>query len=647
MPAFALGQEPEIAPFRLTSIEGYMALRYAEDEQRLGSTGGVARERRSTWEEEVFVQTRSYIYHPNFLKFDLGAGPLFAQNRFESDAGSSRSNDGLYNLTARASFLEQKPYPFALYYEHLNPSVSVGLTQTFRQENDKYGFNLALRQPLTPILLTLDAFRLTTKGEGFDIIVDDTIDQATLRAHQSFGAGNYNQLMFQTTHQESLSGSPNLPIQPTTTDTDLWNLDSRATFGAQRQFLLTNIVSYTTQNYTLGSETPARRDLRVSPDLRWEHSPALYSFYRVNLLQSEERQLETLHRSAVAGLAHRPDDRWFTTTDVHAERFDATGFTQHTDGVAGSISYRRPIPVGSLQLSYAARYDLKDRDAPAVQVAIFGERITLADAIAVTLANDFIVPGTIVVRNLTRTQIYAEGLDYRVIAIGAKTQIQRLVAGNILDGQEVLVDYAYQTGGSVAYATFDQNLQTNLALFRYYNLFARYRDVAQDVRSGVPTLPLNPGRNTLYGARADVPVWREWMVGGEVTREEQSEDISPYMRRSIDTYVQLLLPYASTLRVAGRRVVADNLNSPEDVDLRGYSVLLRARPGFRATLVAEANVDKDIGGTIPREFQSRVLAAEWRYRQLSLRAEARSAREVQGGFERERRLIRVQARRDF
>lgn len=646
--ASAIAQEAEIAPFRLTGFEGHVALRYAEDSQRVGTSGGgTAREQRSTWEEEVFVQTHGYVYHPNFLRLDLGTGPLFAQNRLESDAGDRRSDDTLYNLTARASFLEQKPYPFVLYYEHLNPSVSVGLTQTFRQENDKYGLTLALRRPLTPVLLTLDTFRLTTRGEGFDIVVDDTIDQTTLRAEHSFGADNYNQLMFQTARQASSSGSPNLPIQPTTTDTDSWNLDSRATFGARREFQLTNVVSHTAQTYTLGSDTPSRRDLRLTPDLRWEHSPALQSFYRATFLDSEERQFETRSRSAVVGLTYRPDDRWSATADVHAERFDTTGLAQRTDGVAGSATYRRPIPAGSVQLSYAARYDARDRDAAAAQAAIFGERITLADAIAVALANDFVVSGSIVVMNLARTQTYIEGLDYRVITVGAETQIQRLVAGNILDGQEVLVDYAYQTGGSVAYTTFDHSLQANLTLFRYYGAFARYRDVEQDVRSGLPTLPLNPGRNTLYGARADVPLAGEWTVGGEVTREEQHEEISPYTRRSVDAYVQLPLPYAATLRVSGRRVVADNLNSPEDVNLNGYSVQLRARPGFRTTITAEASADEDDGGTIPREFRSRVVAAEWRYRQLSLRAEARSALDVQGASERERMLIRVQARREF
>jgi len=632
------GWSEEIAPFRLTGIEGNVSLRYLRDEQSVGGS----RESRTAFEEEIFVLTHSYFYHPNLIKMDLGVGPLFVQSDFESMAGSNQSDETLYNAIARFSFLEKKPYPFAIYYERLNPSVSTGLAQTFIQENTKYGFNFTLREPVSPVLINLEAFRQRSEGQGFDLIVDDTIEQATLRAYRSFGPGGYGQLVYQTNRRESRSGSPNLPIQETVTTTNSANFDSRYLFGSNRQYQLTNILTYVTQE-----QFPTRRDLRFSPDLRVAHSETLNSFYRYGLLNGKQEGVETTNQSITAGLNHRPNENFSSTFDVHADDNETTGLTQQTYGVTGLVSYHRPIPVGSLQLSAGVRYDQNDRVATVSQVAVFGESQILTGTTPVTLGNAFIVTATIVVSNITRTQTYVAGLDYEVIVIGSQTQIRRLIGGNILDGQQVLVDYEYLAGGTAKYTLFDKNIQANVTLYRYYNVYARWRDADQTLKSGMPTIPLNSIQNIQVGARADYPFWQEWVVGGEVTFEDQKEDIASYDRESYDAYLQIPFPRFTTLRISGRAVQVDNKTSTEDVDLTGYGIRFRSRPWPRASITAELSYETDVGGTTERRTWGRTLGAEWRIRQLTLTAEGRFVRERQGVFERERTLIRAIARRDF
>ena len=46
------------------------------------------------------------------------------------------------------------------------------------------------------------------------------------------------------------------------------------------------------------------------------------------------------------------------------------------------------------------------------------------------------------------TSIYVEDLDYRLITIGSITSIQRLITGNISDGETVLVDTAANPPGT-------------------------------------------------------------------------------------------------------------------------------------------------------------------------------------------------------
>lgn len=100
----------EIAPFRLTGVEGYASARFIRDEFTTVQPGTRSRSGLSDMREELFVMTHSYVYHPNFLSLDLGAGPIFQRGRFYTDANDTTSSSTLYNLSARASFLRDKPY---------------------------------------------------------------------------------------------------------------------------------------------------------------------------------------------------------------------------------------------------------------------------------------------------------------------------------------------------------------------------------------------------------------------------------------------------------------------------------------------------------------------------------------------------------
>jgi hypothetical protein len=660
-PLAGRAQPDEIAPFRLTGVEGNVSLRYLYDELKTGQRGGgTTREARPSFEEEVFILTHSYVYHPNFLKIDLGGGPLLVQSRLETDNGSNSSADTLYNLVGRLTFLEQKPYPFTLYYEHLNPSVSIGLVDRFLQSTNKVGGNFSLLPPVTPVSLNVDAFRLHSEGKGLDVSVDDTTDQATVRAYRSFGAGGYGQLVVNTTHTESRSGNPNLLIQTTTTDTESISLDSRHLFGSRNEYQLTNVVSYTTQDYAI-AHTPyvGYHDFRLSPDLRVEHSANLHSFYRYNLFNSSQGAIDTTNHSVLAGLSRQWEPRLTAAGDVYGENNQTTGLESHLYGAAGSLSYRQPLPIGGLQLSYGMRYDYRDRMAEAREISVTGLSITLPPVNqSYLMEHDFIVASSIVVFHPScPANVCVPDVDYRVTQIGAKTYLERLLPDTFPGGTSripdsnptVTVNYNFQTGGTVAYTQFDQNVQANLTLYRYFNVFAGYRDAPQRPVSGTPTLPLNSVRNSYYGARMDLPVAEETTVGGEARYEEQREDIAPYTRDTYDTYIQFPLPYTTTanLRVSGRRVIADNIGSPEDVNLKGWGVRLQARPWYRATLSAETTQDEDTGGTILRRNRNATVAAEWRIRQLTLRAEGRQTKEEQGIYERERLVLRAIARREF
>jgi len=68
----------EIAPFRLTGVDGYIVTRYLSDDSRSSgqAAGAGSRAKQSSMTDEIFIMTHSYIYHPTLLSLDLGGGPV-------------------------------------------------------------------------------------------------------------------------------------------------------------------------------------------------------------------------------------------------------------------------------------------------------------------------------------------------------------------------------------------------------------------------------------------------------------------------------------------------------------------------------------------------------------------------------------------
>ncbi len=641
----------DLAPFRLTGIDGYAAVSYLSDTERQGDGSTTSTLAIASLQEEVFLNTHSYFYHPNFLKMDLGGGPLFVQNRYEADGVVNRESSALYNLVGRLSFLEQKPYPFSVYYEHLNPTVTTSLTQSFTQTNTRTGATFSLREPLSPVLVDTGVFRQRSEGRSPTYVVDDDNEQASVRLSSNFGPDSHSQLFYQVNRLQSASGNPDLPILPTRVESRTASFDGRFLLGAQRKLTYTQLIGMNSLAFVRPDFQVEREDFRFSPDLRWQHSDRLTSFYNYSLYKSNETTaaastVEATNQSARAGLAHYDADRLSVTADVHARDDRITGLALRSYGTGVQAGYTRPWEHAVLRFNAGLIYDQNDREATVALIDRIGEGITLVDAIPVTLAQEFIDTATIRVFNLARTQEYTL-TDYRIIVIGTRTQIQRLATGTILDGQQVLVDYAFQTGGTAGYRYLSQSYQTSLTLYRYYTVYARYFEADYRLTSGAPTLPLNSSRNILYGLRADQPLLSGASAGVEVMFERQEEEISPYRRQSYDAYLQLPVWVRIDTRLSARRLFVEYANSPEDVDLIGWAVQLRSNPWLYTSLTAESTYEEDTGGTLRRAIVRNSLGVEWRFRQLSVRGEGQHIREELGTFERDRTVIRLTARREF
>ena len=394
---------------------------------------------------------------------------------------------------------------------------------------------------------------------------------------------------------DSSNGDPRRELVEIVRLSQRTNLTSNWRFGGNKQYLFTETASYSWSN------NPDVMNLDLAPNFRWQHTGKLDSNYHYSFIRIERpgTNLKSTTQSAAATVRYTPTPRLNGYLAIDGDRAtEAEGFLEDSYGSKAHVNYTLPLfSASALDLSGGLSYQRRNRETSLTQINIFEESHQLNGTVPVTLIRDFVVAGSIVVRNETGSQTFIENVDYRVLVIGAQTQIERLIGGSILNGERISIDYAIDTGGTFGYDLFNQDFSADLTLARYYKVFVRYSGSEQSVTEGLPTHPLNSVRSVEVGSRADLPLrWQGINVGGSARYTFQDEDINPFNRASLDAYAQVPLPYRLNLRINARYSLVDNLNSDEDQNQIGINGNLDWSAWRNLTITAEGYYDQDNGG---------------------------------------------------
>jgi hypothetical protein len=645
----------EIAPFRITGVDGFFQMTYLRDSNTSTSTGfGESQQLQSSLREELFLNAHGYVYHPGLLSFDIGGGPIFDQSSYGLDGRTTRSDKPLYSFSCQATALRGKPYGGSVFYDHLNPTQSVSPGEILLSQNESYGFNFHLLEPVTPVPLQLDARRSHNTGKSSLQTLDDRIDEIALRLRRNIGRYGDTEMRVQTVRQDSLSGAIGLPILATTSKSDIVEVDTRLRLGARSQYMLDNLITLEQQAFTADTGRIAdTRGARFGLNLTGNHSEALQTHARYDFISRDEGSGATTSNTLNGGFTYQAAKGLDASLNARGETNDGPEVSAKLAGLDGLATYRHALPVGELTFTYGVAYSVRDQSARADQAHVVGERIVLTGTTPVPLARPQVLATTVVVSNVDRTQSFAPGTDYVLSVVGLTTRIERVVGGNITDGQELLVDYDYATGGTYAVNELDNSLSVNWGLKNFVNVYARYFDSSPRLASGTPTFELNPATSTIIGTRVDVPlkfISPDWLVGGNAEREDRSETISPYSRSSYEVYVQAPLPLvpSGSIRVGARQATMDyDLSPDQSVDQRSYDVRMWTRLRYGVDLSLEATQDHDTGALTDRKRTFAVARAQWRVRAFLATLEVSSTREEQGPVATNRTAGQFVIRRNF
>lgn len=637
----------QVAPVRITHVEGAFVFSYREDSQNIHLAGDTAtNEKHMSFEQAFELNTEGYVYHPKFLSFEFGLGPQMVQNTLESTAGTYYQSEELYNINAVLDFLQDKPYPLKLRYSKEHPTISISLDDQFEQESISYGANFQLKRPLLPINLVIDHSRQEMTGEGFERRVDEKVDQSIVRTYFPSGSDGHQQIVYTSTQVSSNSGLISAPISPDTYSTQNISYDANLYFGTKNSIRLNNLIAYTEQ-------TGVRdyRELRITPNLRLLHSTETESYYKFNYVNNDQIVINSSTQNSAVGVRHTVNNNLDLHGELSSDIDETTGLSNISNSANGSVNYRHKFNNGNFTLNSGLRLDKVDRNITS-NVTV-SNIVTVIGTTPYELPHDHILHATLTATLVATNDPLIVGIgslcdasvDLLVTPIDTRTSIT-YCKGFDQKPEDIHLTYEYDPGGSVRYNNYTSYIQANIEWLKQYSVFANLRTSTPQIQTGDPILPLDDTTNITVGIRSNVPLGNDRDVGAEYTAESQQSSLTPFKRNLFDLYYQNPL-WRGTLRLSAQKQTTDYLTSSEDIDATRYSLQYRVRPHHTMSFSLNYSDTTDLGTSVIRNTQSADITFNLRVRKFSFGSEFRTNNEFLGTNIQRRSLIHLFVKREF
>ncbi len=428
-----------------------------------GSTGETVRERLYL-APTLDLGLKGSVYHPNLLEYTLDAkGGYVWETVTTTTSGTKQTvdqNSVLQSYLFNVHVLDGKPYAGTFFAAKDHTFRDYDFFNRVTVDVERYGGNLGWSQGPVPMTLSFAHLNETDTGLAFPT----TRDENTLyfQAYNQRQRENHTQLTYSLDDFVRMeNGSVTDQGQThfvTLTDTEHWgdhdrlHLDSRIALN------------------DLATQASPERDFTDNEHLSWEHTSTLRSFYDYSFDNVSAPEVDSYTHVARAALRHQLYESLTSTFDVHGQLTDASGGGNSQDisrvGLGLEESYVKKLGSwGRLSIGDSAYIDHTDQQTTGAAVVIVREPHTLTDGVITLLNQPNVMVGTIQVTDNAGSTTYAELLDYVVVSVGARTEIQRVPGGFIPSGGAVAVSYQAVSQPSATYQTASELLQVRLDLF--------------------------------------------------------------------------------------------------------------------------------------------------------------------------------------
>lgn len=613
------GRRDDIDNVRLTELGGYAEFvardRRREQQSKVGA--GDLRSQETIFEENVELDTKGYLYHPNLVEFTAAGLFGLLQYEFEDEYDgrerSAREDGEVLEFDLSADILQKKPYPGTVFARRNRALEARPFQSSLQTTTTNFGLVWQYVDETMPTNLQFSHTDVELDPLGGE---EETGEQrnTSFRFETAYVVNDRNSFSLAYEHLEVAEKPFDLNY-----DSDELTLGHRLDFGDAQRFRLESELNLYRQQGTFDVERVRWREL-----LRVEHSETLRSRYSFELQDRTQGSLAGVEpigeRSyRVDGLLeHELYDSLVSQLQAYAQtqRFDS-GLDVDRYGVFANFDYRKNNRWGILLADYRAGLQREDRSGGDQLAEVLDERHVFVDPEPVVLTNPNVDVTSLLITAEDRVTLYVAGRDYTVRRVADRLEIRRVPTGRILNEQAVLIDYLYAIGGDFALDTLSQNfgLRQDFAfgLSPYYRL--RWQD--QTLKPGDATGALAEDvTSQIIGAEYR---WRALRLFAEY--QDYDSNITPYdaVRLGGDLTHKFQSGGTGKLRARWSDV---SYAPPNERDNRFFTIEGRYRHPLTEHLTVETAVlyrrEQD-SLTGPNEGVDVDLSLEWLFRQTEVR----------------------------
>ena len=490
----------DVGGVALTEVRGSLELAITlENDSETYSGGGENRTEDVFFEESLRLQTRGYVYHPNFLEFGLGGRFGLIQERFSGvgplESQSSRDNGTAEDYDVSLLFLKEKDYPLTLFARRFQALERRTFQRAVSQQVETEGLAWQYRSTVLPIRLRLQRSQTDSQGSHAGQ-PDSTQQDDTLRLETGWSDTAVGDIALSYDYQAVTEASSNLDYAVHRAD-----FSNDVEFGPGDRYRLRSEARYFDQtgpaNYT---------EMEWRQRLHLEHTGNLSSWYGLEL--GDQARPGTggsgsgdRYGEVSAGVQHLLFQSLVSKLDGVLRRTDYDPAARDDELEAGaSLAYSKHNPWGTLTAHYGIRWEHDQRDSPGGFQALRREQRTFNPLDVIVLNDSGLDVGSIVITKLDLTQTYQLYRDYTILEFGGSVEIHRPLGSWIGAGETVWVEYSVLQSSS---ATTDTTRQTYGVGQNFgFGLSLYYRESRQDQSTTPSTATLDDNsRGRLVGAR--------------------------------------------------------------------------------------------------------------------------------------------------
>ena len=489
--------------------------------------------------ETVGIQTAGSLLGERFLRFDLGARWGLSQERaFERDRDRElkQSPDGkLLEYDFRLDALPAGKLSTSFFGSQLEDRVPRQFLPSLDRTRERYGATLLYNDRALPMRLSYEHTFDDIHG-GRDRLDDEQFGRDALNYEATWQIEEHHSLRLEYEYEDQEERFSGLQTQFNTRRHDV-TLDHALRFGRDREHSLDTLVRLQDEAGDLARDT-----LELAPRLRLQHTPQLATTYGGQYLEETLQDSRLRQWRGDVGLIHQSDPLT-STFNLYALRQDAEdlagrgGGSDAADwGGTASFAYARENPFGRFHANLSYSHNRVRTADDRSSGIVLSETATFRDPLPVFLAQDHVIPLSILVWDPTRRRVFVAGQDYVAVRFGRITALQRVRTGRIQDGDSVTVSYRYRWAHDFELTRdrLDLRLQQDFT----FGLSAYYAGSVQDE-------DLSRARFQTFGAR-NVNRHRlglsyrqpRWSLAGEA--ELNDETIDPFSAVHVNGDLTLL-----------------------------------------------------------------------------------------------------------